>query len=715
MGKANPNHRTRLFYLLLCTLSGIGLVGLFTLLSTASAATPPELRFRDSTIESLDADTHYTPTLQFLTSMGGWYGALELAGSYAYAGNGTELSVVDVTNPSQAHTVKLLHLPGAIYDLQVASGYLYAAAGYGGLLIYDISTPSDPKQLAHLQDEFPVYYVRVSGSLLIAITSRRIQTLDISNPYAPFLLSGYDGYFSPFNPLFIQGDYAYINSMVIDLSDPSSLELAGSFRGTVREVDGKHAVTDDIGCGTHGCDGEYILYDISNPTTPLMLGSQHTSTGVSARFDGNRLYIANSDLWQILDISQPLTPTILSQTWNYSIHGFEVNNDLLYILGNGLEIFDVSDPRNPELIDSYSPMDSTLDYVRSGDVFFLRMLHNHSTHRNLQILDTADPENIVVLGNALQFSGVGSVYDFHRDEDRAILLAYSPFLQIWDFKNASAPVYLGGNQVTNLSVADDLQLTRNRAYLMTGDLKIIDTSDPAQPTLLLAYTGGGNIGWVRALSDNLVYVSSYQWDQSFSGLFVELQIVDFSTAPSYQILGSYDAGYDRFITALEGTPTRAYLGWEDGTVEILDTSVPAIPTLTAVYTSTGVYTSTEKITTLRLSGDLLYAGSIDRLEILDVSDPYSPTLLSRTLISGTVQDITLADGWAYISTGETGLQVYDVSDPTTPDFYRRYPIPTYNVQVIGGLAYLSTQDNGLQVLSLFEPSIYLPYVQINSP
>ncbi len=695
-------------------LSSLLLTAMIFLAQTAQASATPNQPEQSAPNTTIQYTPYYSPTLTFLTSMGGDRGDLVISGGYAYAGNGTELSVVDVSHLSQAHTVRILRLPGQIFDLHIHDDYLYAAAGWGGLLVYDLDTPDSPKLIARHQDEQPFYKLDASGGILYAVTARSFQALDVSNPSVPVQLSKLDGYFDFYNPLFIQGNYAYVNWMVIDLSDPTRLSLAGSFLGTVREVDGIYAVADDIGCGMHGCDGIYMLYDISNPTSPTKLGEQRTSSSLSAaRFAGNLLIAATSDYIEFLDISQPLTPTVLSSypMWNWHIMGLEVKDDNLYILSDGLEILDIDDPSDPVLLDSYIPNDITQNYMRAGNIFFLRMMHNDFAHRNMQILDVGNPKNIIVYSPPVQFSGVSYVKDFHLDGEIATLLASGPHFQIWDFENASAPVYLGGNAVTNLDVADDLQLTDSRAYLMAGGmLKILDSSDPTDPYLLMVYGEEGSTGWVRALSDDLVYVSSYKWDQNFSGLFVELQIVDFTAAPSYNILGRYDAGFDRFITALEGTPTQVYMGREDGAVEIMDTSNPIIPTLTAVYSSTG------DVRSLKLVSDTLFTGYWDSLHLIDVSDPYSPTLLSTIPISGTVEDVTVDGEWAYLALGEfSGMRVYNVSDPTRPVFYKHYPIDTYNVQVVGTLAYLSTQGDGLQILSLHQPSIYLPYVEFNGP
>jgi hypothetical protein len=304
----------------------------------------------------------------------------------------------------------------------------------------------------------------------------------------------------------------------------------------------------------------------------------------------------------------------------------------------------------------------------------------------------------------VKFSGVRSVSNFQLVGERAYLLSFPPQFQIFDFTNISAPEYLGSLEVSATGTSDRLGLTSNRAYLVSyqGQLKIIDTSDPALPTTLLAYDAGGNsVGLVYPITDERVYLTVQGW----SDLSLGMQIVDFSAVPSYTVLGSYLDNQTTYASTLTGMADRAYLGYGNGLIEILDTSDPKIPTYTGFYSSTGV------ISSLDVSMPLLFAGYPGRLEIIDVGNSYSPTLLSQIPVSGTIYQTTISGDWAYLSTDYNGMLVYNISNPGNPVFYTRYPTPTYHVQTVGGLAYLSTQENGLQILSLFEPSIYFPFIE----
>src|SRR5262249_2706759 len=70
--------------------------------------------------------------------------------------------------------------------------------------------------------------------------------------------------------------------------------------------------------------------------------------------------------------------------------------------------------------------------------------------------------------------------------------------------------------------------------------------------------------------------------------------------------------------------------------------------------------------TLDVSGTLAYVGMGDitapSLGILDVGDPFTPTLRSNYSLPGYVRDIQIVGTLAYIA-DDTGLDIIDVSDP----------------------------------------------------
>ncbi len=107
-----------------------------------------------------------------------------------------------------------------------------------------------------------------------------------------------------------------------------------------------------------------------------------------------------------------------------------------------------------------------------------------------------------------------------------------------------------------------------------------------------------------------------------------------------------------------------------------------------------------------IRGDLMYAlgGFMEweptHIYTLDISDPTAPGILGSTPL--TLQGVslgdglTVADGKAYVAGFEGGLQIYDLSDPTTPallSHFTEIPLP-FDVKVVGDHAFVTSSRGG---------------------
>jgi len=95
-------------------------------------------------------------------------------------------------------------------------------------------------------------------------------------------------------------------------------------------------------------------------------------------------------------------------------------------------------------------------------------------------------------------------------------------------------------------------------------------------------------------------------------------------------------------------------------------------------------------------GRYAYVGEGPNLTILDVWNSSSPVpLVHYSFGDFSVHDIQVKDGLAYIAgaalVGNHGLQIVDVTDPSSPRIVSFYPTPVYaqGVYVTDGLAYVA--------------------------
>jgi hypothetical protein len=108
-----------------------------------------------------------------------------------------------------------------------------------------------------------------------------------------------------------------------------------------------------------------------------------------------------------------------------------------------------------------------------------------------------------------------------------------------------------------------------------------------------------------------------------------------------------------------------------------------------------------EIYSLGASENLVFAASRNRLlEIYDISAPWSAKKLSSFPLQGTPVKVKILDSFAYVLTGEAGLQIIDVSDPSQPrraGFYTTIE-PPIDIVADQNHVYLLTPNYGLFIL-----------------
>ena len=103
-------------------------------------------------------------------------------------------------------------------------------------------------------------------------------------------------------------------------------------------------------------------------------------------------------------------------------------------------------------------------------------------------------------------------------------------------------------------------------------------------------------------------------------------------------------------------------------------------------------------------GDTAYvANGSSGLQIIDVSNPASPTLIGSVDTPGSVREVTVIGDTAYVAEGG-GLQIINVSNPVSPILIGFVDTPGYaqGVTVVENTAYV-VDWSGLQIIDVSNP------------
>lgn len=235
----------------------------------------------------------------------------------------------------------------------------------------------------------------------------------------------------------------------------------------------------------------------------------------------------------------------------------------------------------------------------------------------------------------------------------------------------------------------------NYAYIAQDNgLSIINITEPDKPqvisTLLLS-TGAQNI----AIGDSTAYLIG----RGKSGITNILSIIDISNSLYPYTISSSTTLHYAYDIAVNGN--YAYIAEGDYGLQIIDISDTAHPKSITVFN-----TNTRKPIGIAISGNIAYLADKNGMQVVDISNPVSPTHLAVVDITNNVNDIAIQGNYAYLATASVGLKIIDISFPASPQEISSlfYPGAIQNISVNGDYTYLATDTLGLRIVNISSPS-----------
>ncbi len=604
-----------------------------------------------------------------------------------------------------------------------------------GLDIFDISDPSNPKEVGYLTDNATTaldgaYSVYVQGNYayVASYTDEGLEIIDVSDPTNPTHVGAIfdDGVYNlkGAHDVYVQGNYAYVASyssnalVVIDISNPNQPRYVSSI------------LDDEVG------------------------GTAQTLEGASAVYvQGNYAYVASEldDGIDIIDISDPLVLTHKSTltddatTFLDGAYDLYVRDKYLYVVSdadNGLEIIDISDLSNPTHVGGIADNASLLlnganGLFISGNYAYIASYSDNG----IEIINIANPSNVFHVAS-LADTGTISLANptsvFVKNNNIYITSYSEDGLDVLEFDNLTAPsVNFGSASINQLSinnnlfvnnldannlnsvnlkakteVVEDLYVNNNLKQIIS-DLELADSLNGSKFNGIYALDIQGNYAYVVSLSDD------------------SLTVVDISDPNSLVELGYIqDDSQGGTATALD-TPrdvvvqgNYAYVvNFSSDGLGVFDISDPYSIIQVGQLVDTAE-TELNYPTSIFIRGTYAYitGSSDDGLEIVDISDPNNPVHVgslgddASTLLDG-AYDVYVQGKYAYVvSTVDDGLEIVDISDPNNPVHVGSIQDDNQggtaqeldgarSLYVQGKYAYIASyDDDGLEIIDISDPS-----------
>ncbi len=436
----------------------------------------------------------------------------------------------------------------------------------------------------------------------------------------------------------------------------------------------------NLGYGAFTSKGRYVyasnvelpgfvsIVDATNPDTllrdPTLWPNGIVVSGITT---GNLLLLglerssfsASGYALAIYDISNPASPTFLSELPDIGPNGFTVRGSIVYTTGYGaLRAVDISEPSHPKLVGSTIAGGAK---VTTADKYL-----TIAGYRRAYIVDISVPDSLLMKSI---FPTGGLAERVFLQDTLAYVASETGGLWILNVSNPSMP-----RSVSNINVggaAYNVVVSGSYAYLMNWaqdntdtarGLWIIDVSDPSHPRAVTHYIGitrfyGGGVPNAVAKSGNLLAITQ----MPTSGDDRVLEIVDVNNARQPTSLGVFHATYAPYKIAL--VDSFAYLATEADGLRVIDFHSPSAPIEVYSFNNSFSYS----VRGIATHGSYAYADRIDTFFDMTTLNPAHPSVLGQFGRNyGSFTEVDMSADSPYVYWAEGYLGTVDVSRPDQP-------------------------------------------------
>jgi hypothetical protein len=531
----------------------------------------------------------------------------------------------------------------------------------------------------------------LNGTVLFVETPARIDCLDLSNPSQirkvgeiPF--DGTDPYIAPISATLVNFSYNTgftAMNLVYNLLNSSVDFLPGLSQSAHPGVIGAQA-----GSIAYVFDEEYktTLMDLSDPANPIILSKLDSTVDPrKVKVLGNIAYVLTaSSGFQTFDVSDTSLPRELDQLANPPLAwgatyfpDFEIKDHYAFLpAGDGgltqTRIVDISDPGDLGVLSTLDGRDG----IPVGTNYAATINANISGFSLYDISDAAHPTRV---SDVITFKDWWSTVAV---QNQLAYVGQSNRLAIVDVRDPTLPIELGS---TGLSISGDSDRTPAHIavdghYAIVSEyeqgIQLVDVSDPANPERKGRFRTSAPAEF-SLLRGNIAYVFVNNIFQSTA-----IEILDISDPLQITRLSTFKT--QNLSTERNLGLFGKYLLIEDwgSAFRVVDVSDPARPSEVASIESKEVYG-------FEMQGSIAYVVDGSILKVIDLTKLPAIDIVSEEHLADTYwpsPPVTLASDKLLIPVS-TGTEIYDISNPRSPQFLWHFDVRVGFEAAENGLLY----------------------------
>jgi len=434
------------------------------------------------------------------------------------------LLVFDISNPSQPVQVAQVDttMPGGLG--MIVGDYAYFGTLYDGVRIIDLSNPLQPVEVASCDSGWCCNLTVTNGNLVISRDDGYLDIWNVADPVQP-VLEGVLALTSSFMEVAGSGNliclayyYDPMSVAVVDISNPaapvqvSSFGLVG-FLGLMK-INGTTGYVGGASFPGSGGRGLCIM-DLADPVNPSFLGIVHGAGDVAMR--GNYLYSVDRYHGMVVfDVSNPAEPESLHCTPGGCLRRIVIEGDYAYVISTdqgypvSLFTFSLLDPVAPVQVNSLSVPHFTLGDAFGAQNGYLYLGADNASYVYLFVYGLANPEAPQLVGTGY-WPNVYWTYphDLALTEHYAYVADYTGGLVTVDITQPENPVVVGhmeGTTICELAAIGNTVVTDGNSRI-----NVLDMSDPTDPRYVGYYSTVEVIRDIKILGSHVITISSCEF------------------------------------------------------------------------------------------------------------------------------------------------------------------------------------------------------------
>jgi len=565
-----------------------------------------------------------------------------------FQGSGSGVRILDISNMPNVNELSRIAAPyaGLIRGLAVRDTILVVLQGADGFTVYGITNATNPSELARIFIGQWLNDCFLKDSLLYIAGDDSLRIFNLKDPTNPVFVGGCS---VAALGIYVQGSYAYLvyqNYMrIYDISNPTNPVLVGTWPGG---VDCQTVwVSDTVAyIGTYN-DGLQII-NVKNVSSPFKITDYpcgDTRGLFMLKSPLEFLYLPDLTSLSILDVSDPSNPQLVDSIrtpgWAWDVWVTKEAGSGSYIfLGDyyeGLGIYDSNQPSNLQWLYQYGEAETAYDVVVQGNYLFLA-----NNRAGVKVIDISNPQNPLEIEcirdpkyHAAGFLAVGL-----KDTVLLTINDWGIFMTT-SISTPSNPRLLDTIDVMGLGQGS-ISVNDTIAYTAEAGIQAINISDPANldtfRTFVLPPTA---LAYDIFAKDSLVYVPA-----GYAGF----RIISYGDPWNPYEIGSFPISFASGIWVID---TLAYLGGDENGLVVLSVADPASPYQVGSANFRCVF--------VRVADSLAYIDGGGYFRILNILNPTNITEVGRHSFGG--YQLWADSNYIYCACNERGIVIYEILEP----------------------------------------------------